>query len=105
MSAPPVSPTQPARIQMLDEALPRVIADERKALQALTLTEVPRLYLLDRAFERRDERARAAEARQALVIVGEGGMGKSVLLGQVLQMLETQPTGAVVLISGILVDL
>ena len=90
---------------MPNEALPRIIADERDALLPITLTEVPRLHLLHRAFERRDERARASQARQALVIVGEGGMGKSVLLGQVLAMLEAQPTGAVILISSTLVIL
>jgi hypothetical protein len=90
---------------MPSELLPRVIAAERDALRPLTLAEVPRLHLLDRAFKRRDEHARASEARQALVIVGEGGMGKSVLLGQVLEMLETRTTGSTVLVSSILVSL
>jgi hypothetical protein len=65
--------------------LPRVIATDRDSLAPQTLDPVARSALLRAALARRDNRRRVDGRRQLLVLVGEGGIGKSVLLGQLLQ--------------------
>ncbi|WP_410622969.1 SEFIR domain-containing protein [Amycolatopsis sp. cmx-8-4] len=79
--------------------LPRVVAEDRQSLQPTTFsTAVPRPALLDTALERRGYRA--DEPRRALVLTGEGGIGKSVLLGQLLDRLVADPEiPAVVLVA------
>jgi hypothetical protein len=68
----------------------RVIAVTRESLRPHTLTPMPRLALLDNAFKLKQQREAASVAgRQALVIIGEGGIGKSVLLGQLLDAFDT----------------
>jgi hypothetical protein len=67
----------------------RVIAVARESLRPHTLTPVPRLPVLDNAFKKKRQREEASAAgRQVMVIVGEGGMGKSVLLGQLLDAFD-----------------
>jgi hypothetical protein len=88
----------------------RVIATAQESLRPHTLTPVPRLPVLDNAFKQKRQREEASAAgRQALVVVGEGGTGKSVLLGQLLDAFDAgqedpaRPhgmfTGAAVLVS------
>lgn len=80
-------------------ALPRVLAPDRASLQAYKFPPVARHDLLDAALRARDlQQEHGAGSRVALVLTGEGGIGKSVLLGQLLQRLE-RDSGAVVLVS------
>jgi hypothetical protein len=78
--------------------LPRVLDLDRASLRAYRFPPVARDDLLDAALRLRDRHAQGAGFRIALALVGDGGVGKSVLLGQLLQRLEAAP-GAVVLIS------
>jgi hypothetical protein len=84
--------------------LPPVVADDRDSLRAHTLATVPRLDLLSTALRRQRQHASTEGRRQALVLVGDGGMGKSVLLGQLLDHIEAhrpdQPSEETVLSSG-----
>ncbi|MBW4705197.1 hypothetical protein [Micromonospora sp. RL09-050-HVF-A] len=83
--------------------LARVVADARQAMRPHTLPPVPRLRLLDAAFKKKAQREANAGARQAIVVIGDGGVGKSVLLGQLLTAFDDRPDpffdGAVVLVS------
>lgn len=82
-----------------DPVLPRVLDRDRASLAAYRLPPVARDDLLDAALRTRDrQQGQGAETRTALVLTGDGGIGKSVLLGQLLQRLEATP-GAVVLVS------
>ena len=87
-----------------------IIAPDRSSLIAHTLPTVPRLSLLARALWRQDQHSRTVGQRQALALVADGGMGKSVLLGQLLDYIERNisngnsdelklSTGAVILIA------
>ncbi|MFD4636567.1 hypothetical protein ACFWN2_04580 [Lentzea sp. NPDC058436] len=94
----PAFPAQvPARpvveLEVRPEPLPeteplRIVAHDRASLRALTLPAVLRSRWLDLALERRDLQAATSGGRQILVVSGEGGIGKSVLLGQLLDRLE-----------------
>ncbi|MFJ6677432.1 SEFIR domain-containing protein [Actinosynnema sp. NPDC091369] len=84
--------------------LPRVVAQDRDSLAPRTLNPVARTPLLEAALSRRAERARIGGKSQALALVGEGGIGKSVLLGQLLDRIEAE-AGAAVLVSAASVTL
>lgn len=77
---------------------PRLLVPDRVALEEHRFPLVPRPELLDEALRARDRQA-ASGKPQALVLTGDGGIGKSVLLGQLLQRLEDEKDGAVVLIT------
>jgi hypothetical protein len=77
----------------------RIVAPERSSLNPRTLPAVSRARLLDLALHRRDEHAKSSGERQGLALVGDGGIGKSVLLGQLLDRLETGTDHAVVLVE------
>ncbi|MFG2952336.1 hypothetical protein ACGF5O_01230 [Streptomyces sp. NPDC048291] len=85
--------------------LPRVLASDRAGLDAQRFTPVLRAELLDTALRKRDAQSgdgsggiNADGQRVVLALTGDGGIGKSVLLGQLLQQLETEK-GAVALLS------
>ncbi|MFI9811753.1 SEFIR domain-containing protein [Saccharothrix variisporea] len=75
---------------------PRVVAEDRASLEPATLSPVVRADLLDSALAWRGKRS--GEGRVVLLLTGEGGVGKSVLLGQYLDRVE-RGGGAVVLVS------
>ncbi len=88
----------------------RVIAPDRASLAPYTLPEVQRLNLLKNAVRQQHQHTQSSGHRQALALVGDGGMGKSVLLGQLLDYLTQRPSedpfenllstsGAVVLVA------
>lgn len=77
----------------------RIVAPERSSLSPRTLPTMSRARLLDLALHRRDEHAKSSGNRQVLALVGDGGIGKSVLLGQLLDRLETGTQHAVVLVE------
>lgn len=79
-------------------SLPRILDRDRASLQAQKFPPVLRMDLLKDALRARDRQAEGAGFRVALVLTGDGGIGKSVLLGQLLSRLEAAP-GAVVLLS------
>ncbi len=80
--------------------MPQVVADDRGDLAALTLQPAKRLSLIARHL---DAQASVLPSRtghrQALFVLGEGGVGKSVLLGQYLHHLEATGSRGVVLVS------
>ncbi|MGX1543777.1 helix-turn-helix domain-containing protein [Streptomyces adustus] len=82
--------------------LPRVLAPDRAGLDVQQFTPVPRTALLDAALRKRDAQSAGgagADGRPVvLALTGDGGIGKSVLLGQLLQRLEAGK-GAVALLS------
>jgi hypothetical protein len=78
--------------------LPRILDPDSASLQAQRFPQILRRDLLDRALRARDRQAASAGYRMALVLTGDGGIGKSVLLGQLLQRLK-DTRGAVVFIS------
>lgn len=82
--------------------LPKVLAADRAGLEAQQFTPVPRAELLDAALRKRDAQsgggAGAGGQPVVLALTGDGGIGKSVLLGQLLQRLEGGK-GAVALLS------
>ena len=83
-------PTSPA---------PRVVAEDRASLAARTLQPVKRLGLLDKHLDQTGPTApRRLGQRRALLLIGEGGIGKSVLLGQYLDRLDSAGDRAVVLV-------
>ncbi|WP_309113150.1 SEFIR domain-containing protein [Saccharothrix sp.] len=75
---------------------PRVVAQDRASLEPATLSPVVRADLLDKALARRARRT--GKDREVLVLTGEGGVGKSVLLGQHLDRVEAAG-GAALLVS------
>jgi hypothetical protein len=88
----------------------RIFAPDRASLVAHTLPAVPRLRIAAKAIQQQAQHAKITGQRQALAIVGDGGMGKSVLLGQILDYLDNNspdqhidslelPFGAAVLVS------
>jgi hypothetical protein len=88
----------------------RIVAPDRASLSTHTLPAVPRLGVLSMALRQRHRYSEATGQRQALAILGDGGMGKSVLLGQLLDYLENdlpdhpfemlgRPSGAAVLVA------
>jgi hypothetical protein len=86
--------------QELSASLPPVVGDDRGDLAALTLQPAERLSLIARHLDpqagvRRSETGQ----RQALFVLGEGGIGKSVLLGQYLDHLEATGNRGIVLVS------
>ncbi|MFI5531989.1 hypothetical protein ACIA8O_25995 [Kitasatospora sp. NPDC051853] len=84
--APPdPAPPKPAPPE---PALPRVLAPDRAGLEASGFPSVARNDLLDKALRRRDQLAASAGHAVGLVLTGEGGIGKSVMLGQLLQRLQ-----------------
>lgn len=82
----------------------RIVAPDRASLSAHTLPVVPRLDIVARALRQQSEHAQASGQRQALALVGDGGIGKSVLLGQLLAYLDknlpSQGSGMLALASG-----
>ena len=89
---------------MTDSLEPPNLAGVRRSLAPLTLLEVSRLDVFRNALDRKRQRE-VDSSRRAVFITGEGGLGKSVLLGQILQAIETDTfddpffNGAVVLVS------
>jgi hypothetical protein len=78
------------------EPMQRITAPARASLRPQTLARVSRLTVLDRVLR---ERAQAPQ-RQLVMITGEGGVGKSVLLGQLLERAdERREAGAALLIA------
>lgn len=80
-------------------AHPRVLAEDRASLQTQSVPAVPRADLVRSAINQRDKHARNADRRQILALTGEGGIGKSVLLGQYLDQLDSEADQAVVLVA------
>ncbi|GAA4102209.1 AAA family ATPase [Nonomuraea soli] len=78
--------------------LPQVLAPARLGPDQSRFPVVPRPELLRKALRERDRRALDGE-RQVLVLTGDGGIGKSVLLDQLLRQLEDGKEGAVVAIG------
>jgi hypothetical protein len=91
---------QPAHVQpalgTTTGGLERVLAQDRASLEPATLSPVVREDLLDAALARRAKRA--TDDRAVLLLTGEGGVGKSVLLGQYLDRVD-RAGGAVLLVS------
>lgn len=79
-------------------AQPRMVAADRASLRAQTLPTMPRARLLDLALDRRRQQSQISGREQALMLTGEGGIGKSVLLGQLLNRIEGAGDQAVVLV-------
>jgi hypothetical protein len=78
----------------------RVAAADRGDLTALTLQPAKRLDLLAKHLDKQGSVLRnGAGQRQALFLIGEGGIGKSVLLGQYLDDLDAAGDEGVVLVS------
>lgn len=65
-----------------------VVAPDLSSLRPHTLPVIPRLNLLSGALNRMHQYKESHGYRKALVLVGEGGMGKSVLLGQVIDQVS-----------------
>ena len=68
--------------------VPQVFDRDAASLSPMTLRPVRRDDLLNRALAERGRHEQAAARRQILFLVGEGGIGKSVLLGQLLERLS-----------------
>jgi hypothetical protein len=78
------------------DATARIVAPARRSLRPQTLVPVHRLAVLERAFQQRDRQS----GRRLVMITGEGGIGKSVLLGQLLNDIEADPgAGGAVLVA------
>ncbi|GIF45257.1 NACHT domain-containing protein [Actinoplanes xinjiangensis] len=76
------------------EQTARIVAPSRSSLRPLTLARVRRQSILQRAMSRRDS------DRRVVMLTGEGGIGKSVLLGQWLDAIDAGPAGgAAVLVA------
>ncbi|GAA2897456.1 hypothetical protein Acy02nite_65130 [Actinoplanes cyaneus] len=74
---------------------PRIIAPAQSSLRPLTLARVKRQTLLDRAMKHQRE-----TDRRVVMLTGEGGIGKSVLLGQWLETINADPDrGAAALVA------
>lgn len=69
-------------------APPPVVAPGLSSLLPHTLPVVPRLDLLSGILNRMQRYEQTVGQRQGLVLVGEGGMGKSVLLGQLINRIS-----------------
>lgn len=69
--------------------LPRLIARDRDALLPAVLPPMPRLATVERGL--RPQPLRAGTGHPVTFLVGDGGLGKSVLLGQVLQRIDASP--------------
>src|SRR4051794_40118576 len=81
-------------------ALPSIIAPDRGALRAFTVPAVQRMNLLGTHLDQRGFPLAGPDGeRRILALVGEGGIGKSVLLGQCLDRLAANPGQAVVLVG------
>ncbi|HEY1570368.1 MAG TPA: hypothetical protein VGG05_03430 [Pseudonocardiaceae bacterium] len=85
-----VAPAVPTR--------PRVIAEDRASLRVPSVTAISRTDLLAAATARRDKRTPDQQHRQILALLGDGGIGKTVLLGQYLDQLDDH-SHAVVLVA------
>ncbi|WP_061292122.1 hypothetical protein [Herbidospora cretacea] len=77
----------------------RVRAPDRASLEPEWLPLVPRPSLLDSALATRDRQSEGEPRRQVLALVGDGGIGKSVLLGQMLNRIEESGLAAVLVSS------
>jgi hypothetical protein len=89
-----------AGIQHPVAAHPRILDRDRESLQPKSVPgAVSRASLLTSAINQRDRHAHTAGRRQILALVGEGGIGKSVLLGQYLDELKGRTDQAVVLVT------
>jgi hypothetical protein len=89
-----------AGIQSPAAGYPRILAEDRESLRLQSVSgAVPREGLLKAAIDQRDRHARNASRRQILALTGEGGIGKTVLLGQYLDQLEGRADQAVVLVT------
>jgi hypothetical protein len=79
---------------------PLITAEDRGSLSADTLKPVNRLGLLDKHLDGAGgTRLDHSGNRQAIILIGEGGIGKSVLLGQYLDRLDSAGDRGVVLVS------
>lgn len=98
---PLATATASAPVSSMDSAAtrPRVLAEDRASLQAQSMPVVSRADLLRSALSQRDTHAHTAGRRQILALTGEGGIGKSVLLGQHLDQLDNDADRAVVLVA------
>lgn len=78
----------------------RIVAADRDDLQARTLQPVGRLGVLGKHLDVTGSVLHdSSGSRRLLVIIGEGGIGKSVLLGQYLDHLDAAGNRGVVLVS------
>jgi hypothetical protein len=78
----------------------RIVAADRGDLQARTLRPVERLGVLGKHLDVTGSVLHdSSGSRRLLVIIGEGGIGKSVLLGQYLDLLDAAGNRGVVLVS------
>jgi len=79
---------------------PPILAEDRNSLIARTLQPVNRLRLLGKHLDGEGRpRLDGSGSRRALILIGEGGIGKSVLLGQYLDRLDAAGDRGVVLVS------
>ncbi len=89
-----------AGIQNPVAAHPQILDRDRESLQPKSVPRaVSRANLLTSAINQRDQHAQTAGRRQILALIGEGGIGKSVLLGQYLDRLSDSTDQAVVLVT------
>jgi hypothetical protein len=94
VTSAPIQPQPPTTTRT------RILAEDRVSLQAQTMPTVSRAEFLATAVKRRDEHAHNAGRRQILALTGEGGIGKSVLLGQYLDQLEASDQSVVLVACG-----
>lgn len=89
----------PVRLKQVT-GMPPVVAPDRGDLAALTLEPAKRLSLIARHLDPHASVLRNGTGhRQALFLLGEGGIGKSVLLGQYLDQLDAPGNRGLVLVS------
>jgi hypothetical protein len=80
--------------------IPPIVASDRKDLQAGIPQPVERIGVLDKHLDAAGSVLRdSAGTRRLLIVIGEGGIGKSVLLGQYLDLLDRAGNRGVVLVS------